>query len=613
MKTYSLLAASLASLPFTVWAESRPDNRIDDEVVVTATRNEQPLHKVLASVAVMNRVDIERSTATDMAGLLGQISGLDVKDSGSRGSTSSVNIRGTNSDHVLILIDGVRSASATSGATALQQIPLEQIERIEVVKGPRASLYGADALGGVIQVFTRRGFDNNGDVAIEVGADHLTKITSGFSGGTEHTRAAINLAYENTDGYDSTAADGSVNDDDDGYREKSLLLSLDHTFSNDWSLGFSGLRVESEAEFDGGDGAYTDSVNQTLALSLQAPLSEQLSVSVNLSENRDESETFSDNNSEFNTQRHMATAQVDYALNASNLVSLGYDYYEDEVTSTTAFSEDARDNQAYFLQYQGEIQQWLLTASLRSDDNQAFGRHTTRTLAVGYPITDHTLLSVSYGTAFKAPTFNDLYYPYQQFNFGAFLYEYSGNAELEPERSESVEVLLRSVWRGVQWSLSYYQTDIDDLIDLGYIGTVNTPINVSEATVDGAEFSADFRVLGWNSSLAMAYTDPRNEDTDAMLADRSRGSISWSLDKQFGDWEVFALWRAQSYRYNSDSERLGGFNTVDLRATYQLLPQLQLTTKVSNLFDVDYTLNSNAYTVYETPGRQWSIGARYQF
>lgn len=618
---HTLLAVTIANListPLIAASVYAADARSDDDVeqmVVTATRNEQPLHKVLASVEILDRKDIENSTATNMAELLGQISGVDMETNGSRGSTSNIHIRGTNSDHVLILIDGVRSASATSGTTALQQIPMDQIERIEVVKGPRASLYGADAIGGVIQVFTRRGQEgSNGYVSTELGSDSLSKVSAGLSGGTESTKASITLAYEDTDGFDSTNKNGTADDDDDGYEEKSLGLSLDHTFANDWQLGFSGLRVESEAEYDGGADSYTDSMNQLLNVRLLAPLTDDLNVTINLSENRDESETISSYPSEFNTKREMATAQADYAVAPGNIVSLGYDFYQDQVTSTTAFAADEADNKAYFVQYQGEVQRFLLTASFRTDDHETFDRNNTKTVAVGYPIAKDTLLSVSYGTAFKAPTFNDLYYPYESLTFGGgYIYEYSGNPNLEPEHSESVEVLLRSQWQGVSWHVSYYETDVDDLIDIGMVGTVNTPVNISTVKITGAEAGAEFTLLGWNNSVAVTYTDPRDEETGDMLSDRSRGLISWGLDRQFGEFEVAALWKAQSYRYSSDGTRLGGFNTVDLRGSYNMTKQLQFTAKISNLFDVDYVLNQRSSTIYQTPGQQFSVAARYQF
>lgn len=610
----SILSVAIATvIASSVHAEQVKN--IDEELVVTATRVEQPLHKVLASVEVISRADIEKSNATNMVELLGRVPGIDYRDSGSRGSNSSLYLRGTNSDHVLVLIDGVRSASATSGTTALQQIPLDQIERVEVVKGPRASLYGADAIGGVIQVFTRRGASQSGYITTEVGSNSLLKGSAGFSVGNETTSAAVGVSFEDTDGFDSTNKAGNANDDDDGYEEKSLRLSFDHRFSNDWSFNASALRTDAENEFDSGGDDYTESLTQTLSAGVIAPLTEDLTVKLTVAENRDESETFGTNTSVFDTKREMLTVQADYEVAESNVLTIGYDYYEDDVTSTTSFVIDAQDNKAYFLQYQGELQKLLLTASFRSDDHENFGRNNTRTFAVGYPIADDTLLSVSYGTAFKAPTFNDLHYPYEEFNFGGgFIYKYSGNPDVTPESSESYEILLRSTIGGVSWFASYYETEVEDLIELGLVGDVNTVVNVSEAKISGAEFGADYSLLGWNNSLAITYTDPRDESDDSMLSDRSRGEISYAIDRQFGDFEVYALWKAQSYRYNTRGTRLSGFNTVDLRASYSVSDELQLTAKVNNLFDVDYTLNQRTpTTVYQTAGRIVSVSAKYSF
>ena len=614
MKHSKFLSAAISAI-VAASAQAEQSKVVDEEMVVTATRVEQPLHKVLASVEVINRQAIEKSNATNMTELLGRIPGVDFRDSGSRGSDSSIFLRGTNSDHVLVLIDGVRSASATSGRTALQQIPLDQIERIEVVKGPRASLYGADAIGGVIQVFTRRAGGQTGYVTTEVGSHSLLKGSAGFAIGNETTSASVGVSYEDTDGFDSTNKSGNANDDDDGYEEKSIRLSFDHRFANDWTVNASALRTDAESEFDSGGDDYTESLTQTLSAGLVAPITKDLTLTFNIAENRDESETFGTNTSVFDTKREMLTAQADYVIAQGNVLTLGYDYYEDEVTSSTDFTIDEQDNKAYFLQYQGELQKLLVTASFRSDDHENFGRNNTRTFALGYPIADNTLLSVSYGTAFKAPTFNDLYYPYEEFDFGGgFIYRYSGNPNLDPESSESYEILLRSEFRGVSWSASYYETEVEDLIELGLIGNVNTVTNVSEAKITGAEFAADYSLLGWDNSLAITYTDPRDESDDSMLSNRSRGEISYAVEKQFGDLEVFALWKAQSYRYMTDGTRLSGFNTVDLRASYALSQQFEVTAKINNLFDVDYTINQRgATTIYQTPGRTVSVSAKYSF
>jgi len=614
MKNSILLSSAIAAV-IAGSVQANETKNIDEELVVTATRVAQPIHKVLASVEIIDRADIEKSNASNIVELLGRVPGIDYRDSGSRGSNSSLYLRGTNSDHVLILIDGVRSASATAGTTALQQLPLDQIERIEVVKGPRASLYGADAIGGVIQVFTRRGDDQSGYVATEVGSNSLLKGSAGFAFGNEATKVTIGVSFEDTDGFDSTNKAGNANDDDDGYEEKSIRLSFDHRFANDWSVNATALRTDAENEFDSGGDDYTESLTQTLSAAVIAPISENLTVKLTLAENRDEAETFGANPSVYDTKREMLTMQADYVIAENNVLTAGYDYYEDDVTSTRAYTIDAQDNKAYFLQYQGELQKVLLTASFRSDDHENFGRNNTRTFAVGYPIADHTLLSVSYGTAFKAPTFNDLYYPYEEFNFGGgFVYRYEGNPNVTPESSESYEILIRSTIGDVSWYASYYETDVEDLIELGVIGDVNTVVNVSEAKISGAEFGADYALLGWNNSLAITYTDPRDESDDSMLSDRSRGEISYAVDRQFGDLEVYALWKAQSYRYTSNGTRLSGFNTVDLRASYAITEELQLTAKVNNLFDVDYTLNQlGSTTVYQTAGRTLSVSAKYSF
>lgn len=596
-----------------------------EEVVVTATRTPVSVDKSLASVSVLTRADIARSQSESLAELLSGLAGVETTVSGSRGATTTLNVRGGESDHVLVIVDGVRMSSATNGSTALSQIPLSQIERVELVRGPRASLYGSDAVGGVLQIFTRKGTESIAPYAeVEVGSFDRTKVNAGVSGKVEGTSFSLSAAHEELDGFDSSVTvPGSPNNDDDSYLENSFSASLTQELTENWAIEANALYVDSELETD--EGSLDDeshNINQSFAVSLKGALTDSLGLTVAVNEAKDESESFGSNPSHFDTQRSGALLQLDYSLTDSSLISVGYDYFDDEVESSNSYSQYERYNRAHFVQYQYAGDVFSFNGSYRQDDNESFGKNDTGSVSFGYQLTDDVLVSISHGTAFKAPTFNDLYFPVVEFAgwwaVGS-IYRYGGNTELQPEESETTELMIRGDFESFDWSFSYFETRTENLIELDEVQvtpllTVSGPFNVSEALIRGSELTLETALMGWNARLAMSYIDPRNQETDDVLADRSRGNIDISLDKAWGDFSYALQWHAQSERYNYDvnageDRKLGGFNTVAMKASYRLSSDLSVAVKVDNLFDNDYQLRHS----FRTPGRTASLSFRYGF
>jgi vitamin B12 transporter len=597
-------------------AAEAPKN-VEEEILVTATRTEQPVFKSLASVSVLTEEDIRKAQAPSILELLGSLPGIDTRHNGGRGSQSSIYVRGTEADHVLILVDGIRTAGATNGTTALQSIPVENIERIEVVRGPRSSLYGAEAIGGVIQVFTKKGTESaQTAVSTEYGSHDLTKSTISSRGKLGNTLYSVSGIYEQTSGIDRTIKDGTANDDRDGYREKAWAASLVHSFDSGVEAGIAINRNDSEVDFDGGGKDYTETVIESRSGYIAIPFTEDLQLRLNAARFRDTRETFGTVPDVFETIRDSYGAQLDYSLTEDHLVSVGYDYYNDEVDAQLEFTVKERYNKAAFIQYQGRFDRVSATASVRKDNNEAFGNEYTRSFSVGYDLSEDTLISLSYGTAFKAPTFNDLYYPSAYYVDGwsaGVDFEYVGNPDLVPEESESLELMLRSRTGNINWSASVYKTKIENLIDFNTVFTPTlvsyAPDNISKAEILGGELEASFSALGFSVISSLSYADPRNEDTDDMLPGRARGKAAIDISRDFGEFEVILAWQAQSHRFRTDGRRSGGYNTVDLRANYQVTPKLVVSAKVENLFDKHYRLDPK----FETEGQTASVSARYTF
>ncbi|WP_121306109.1 TonB-dependent vitamin B12 receptor, partial [Pseudomonas aeruginosa] len=405
--------------------------------VVTATRTAQTASQSLAAVSVIDREDIERSQARSVPELLRQVPGVSLANNGGFGKNTTLFLRGTESDHVLVLIDGIKVGSASAGLTAFQDLPVELIERIEVVRGPRSSLYGSEAIGGVIQIFTRRG-DGQGAkpfFSAGYGTHHTLEGSAGVSGGAGNGWYSLGVSSFDTAGINTKRA-GTVGyePDRDGYRNLSGNLRGGYRFDNGLELDGTLLRAKSHNDYDqvfGNSGFNANADGEQNLVGGRArftPLDPWL-VTLQAGRSEDKADAYQDGRfySRFDTRRDSLSWQNDLTLAEGHVLTLGYDWQKDEISSSEAFSVDSRLNKGWFAQYLGRYgrQDWQL--SLRRDDNQQFGVHDTGSAAWGYALSDALRFTVSYGTAFKAPTFNELYYP-----------DY-GNPDLDAETSRSLE------------------------------------------------------------------------------------------------------------------------------------------------------------------------------
>ncbi|HAO26335.1 MAG TPA: cobalamin receptor, partial [Methylophaga sp.] len=240
-----LTLAALATSTFSVTALAEQES-LD---AITITANRMPTENALAPNSVITRADIERLQINDLPSLLSRFPSMDISNSGGLGKNSSVYLRGTNSDHVLFLVDGVKWHSATSGGAAIQDFPINQIERIEIVRGPRSGLYGSEAIGGVIQIFTRQGKNQDPTpyASVDIGSHNTKQASAGVSGGNETTRYHANFSHQSTNGINAREED---NPDHDGYRNNSVSAKIDHDINKDWSVGANFLRAQSQNHYD---------------------------------------------------------------------------------------------------------------------------------------------------------------------------------------------------------------------------------------------------------------------------------------------------------------------------------------------------------------------------
>lgn len=579
---------------------AQPDVPPADPVVVTATRTAVTADASLAAVTVITREDIERTQAKSMAELLRGIAGIEMSESGGYGKTTSMHLRGTESSHVLVLVDGVRLGSATLGSVAWQHLPPAQIERIEIVRGPRSSLYGSDAIGGVVQIFTRRGGGpTRAHAAAGYGTYGTRDVSAGTTGGGGATRYSVAIADFRTDGFDAREPTpgpfGIDEPDDDGYRNTSLTLRAGHRFASGAEVEAHLLRAQGENEYD--DFSNRDEfVQQAFGARAEFAPSTSWNVRLQAGQSRDESDNFSNGTffSTFDTRRDTLALQNDLTIARDQLLTLGADYLDDRVESTEDFAVTERDNIGWFAQHQARFGRHDALLSLRRDDNEQFGRHTTGNLAWGSAFTPRVRAIAAFGTAYKAPTFNELYFP----GFG--------NPDLRPEESRTGEIGLRGTASWGRWDVRAFQTDVDELIATvcDPVTDLCSPENVDRARIRGLETEIATELAGWRSALHLSFLDPRDVATDTVLPRRARQTARLDLDGRLGGAAIGMSVLAQSHRFD-DAEntiRVGGYGRVDLRASYPVAPRWSVRARVENLLDKAYqtanTFNSARRSVF---------------
>lgn len=611
----ALAAAIVLALPVHAFAQSAGDTTNLDDVVVTGTRTEVSVEDSLVPVQVIGRAEIERSQATSLLQLLNGRAGITLSNQGGLGKISGLNLRGAEADHVLVLIDGVRIGSATAGLPALQDLPVEQIERIEIVRGPRSSLYGSEAIGGVVQIFTRRGGKGlSRHFKLGGGSHDLREVAGGFAWHGERGWLGADGAYQSTDGINAcrgTAGDPNDWSDDagcftdepdrDGYRNVSLNVRGGYRFTDTLSAEANFLNAQGDNEFDGSWTNRSKVRQQVFGGKLAFAPSDKFALNLTVGRNRDESDDYHDQThaSFFGTRRDQAALQGDYAFAEGQLLSVGADWQRDEVTSDTDFIVTERDNKAAFVEYQGNFGAHRVQASVRRDDNDQFGEHTTGSAGYGYSFANGLKLTASYATGFKAPSFNDLYYPF------------FGNPDLKPEASKSLNLGVAQYRDGWNWTFNVYETRVEDLI--AYDSLIFLPNNIDKARIRGAELTVAATLWGWDVSTQLSRTDPRNDgegfNHDNLLPRRPQNSARIDLDRAFGKFRIGATGFGASHRYDevANLNRLAGYGTLDLRAEFAINDEWTVQANARNVFDREYeTVNW-----YNQPGREYGLTLRY--
>jgi vitamin B12 transporter len=524
-KLLSFLLLAAAGISSSVQAEESQTYELKPDLVVTPSRMTEPLGEALASVSVITREDIEHAVVQDLLELLRLQPGVDIVRTGGPGAQTSVFLRGSNSNHVLVLIDGVRVSSSNTGAYSWEQLPVNQVERIEIVRGPRGSIYGSDSIGGVIQVFTRSSPDPY--ARLTGGSYGTVEFEGGLGYEGDRTRLSVNAGYRNVDGFSAQNPAGfSYHPDDDGF--KGVNLGIKGSADTDYgSWHFNLLALDNESEFDQG---VSDARQLVTSLDFRGGFS----------------------------------PRWQYQL-------LGSRYSWNE----------SRNNTGLFASYDQFLSSLHLQIGGRLDDNSRFGTEFTGQIAAGYDFSDSWQLSGSYGSAFRGPNLSEQFSP----GFGGF---FAGNPDLEPESSTSGELALRWRHDTAgAFSAAVYRTDVEDLI--AFSGENFQAINIAEARLEGLELDYSAAWNGWLLIANATFQNTEDRSTGESLLRRPDEKGSITLDHRFdhGSW-LGLEWFVSGKRNDFGGVKLDGYSLLNLRAGWLVTPAWRLEFRGDNLLDEDY-------------------------
>ena len=578
-----------------------------ERVVITANRTPQPLASVLADITVIDRATIERSGVTGVADLLARQPGIEFARNGGPGSTTSVFVRGSETRHTAVYIDGVRVDSQSTGGAAWEQIPLDQVERIEVLRGPAAAVYGSDAVAGVVQLFTRRGQGAaRPTAALTLGSYSTAQARVGVSGSADALDYSVSASHGRSDGLDAlTPAAAGHNPDRDGWKRSALHARVGWQATAAHRLEASVLASNLRSGYDGFTPGFDDQnlhALRTASLAWQGRWSDQATTRLQVSHSQNTYETQPDFYRTETTLRDLAL-QHEQRFGA-NVLSATLERREDKLFNpATAFGAalgGQRHQNAAGLGWRGDYGAHGVQAHLRHDQDSEFGGKSTGSLAWGWAFAPQWRATAAAATSFRVPT---LYQRLSQY----------GNPALVPETGRNVELGLRWAAVGHEASLTAWRNKVSNLINFGAPGpcldTFGCYVNVGQAQLQGVTLAGRAQLGSIALRGSLDWHDPRNVATDKVLARRARKLATLGAETELAGWTVGTEVQAAGLRFDNaaNTNRLGGYALVNLFASRALMAGLSLQARIDNLGDKGYALART----YATAGRNAQVSLHW--
>ena len=599
------------------------------DVFVTATRTSIPKKNVIADITLISEEEIKLAGSSSLPELLQRQPGIEISNNGGQGKVSTLFLRGASSTHSVILLDGIRIDSATAGLTAIENIPLSQIEKIEIVRGPASSLYGQDAIGGVIQIFTKKGLNGfKPYISFGYGKYNTSIAQGGIRGGDDTTSYAINLSSQNSRGFSAfepntnPAATANIyNLDKDGYRNKSISASLSHKINEKLDINFQYFLSQGKNKYDNRYANWDPSIdwkNTQDQESLSGTVNSQLTnywkssfrVGLGIDDYVEKQRYISGATREvdnvYKTIQNQITWQNDLILPLGSLVLL-YDKLDQKINVTdTSYSKKDRQNDAYMIGYNLNQANHNFQANVRKDFNSVYRDATTGNIGYSYAIDSNWSIASSFGTAFRSPTFNYLY-------AGSY-----ANPDLQPEKSKNVEAQLKYQSDAEFFSFVTFKNKITDFI-ISDSTTNFRPYNINTAEIYGATVSSSHFMNHFQVKSSFTVQSPMNESADKYLPRRSNFFGTVGLNYFIQNWNLGFEATGSGNRYNDAANlfNIPGYIKTNLFADYQINKNLTMNARVDNVLGKNYTYayEGNPTTDgfrYQTPSQSFFISLRYE-
>ncbi|MDO9359673.1 MAG: TonB-dependent receptor [Polaromonas sp.] len=600
----------VVSAAFPVMAQSPAGSTTSPALqatVVTATRTALPLTDLLADVSVVDRDAIERSGATGLADVLARLPGIEFQRNGGPGTTTGVFVRGAESRFTAVYVDGVRIDSQATGGASWESIPISQIDRIEVLRGPAAAVYGSDALAGVIQIFTKRGEGPFSPFAgIGVGSRGTNKADAGFSGAVGAFDYSLGMAGERSTGFNSRTIPGQ-NADMDGYRSRSVNAKLGFQLNKAHRLEAAALSNNMRAQYD--STFPRDDLNlrelDTIGLNWQAQWTDSYSTRLSLTDSRDRYQTVP---SPYLTVTNLRGYLLHNELRlGAHILSADLERKEDHLENTPI--NQGRSQDGFALGYGWKGQRHTVQLNARHDSDSEFGGKNTGSAAYGFALTPQWRVTASAATAFRAPT---LYHRFSIY----------GVPTLQPESSRNVELGLRYTEGNSNFGVVAYRNRVNNLITFtngsGPCTNGRAPValanracytNTARAEYVGVTLTGGYKLGNTLLSASLDLQNPRDLNTGNMLARRARQHAVLAADTRVGSWSLGAEAQLSGRRFDdaANTKTLGGYTLINLSASTLVARDWTVIARVDNLADKSYELAQT----YATAGRALYVGLKW--
>ena len=582
-------------------------------IVITATRSPQAVVDLVSDISILDESDLWRAGGYGLTDTLRQTGGVQTAHQGGPASVQSVFIRGANAGQTLTLIEGFRYQSLTVGTTSWHGLPLEQLGRVEILRGPASGLYGADAVGGVVQLFLKRGEGQAQPFGpVSLGSYGSLSVQSGIAAGNEHYDLSLGMGFSQSDGTNATRPDSSntfspYHPDRDGFDRQNFALQWNWRPAPRHEIGLVTLRDDLDVQIDNGL-LNTDPRNtltsQLIGVRGTHGLSTDFDLRWRIGQTLDHAADLASFRA--HSQQWQSGVETSWRLNRSLSLDLGLENLQQKADYRDAFNryrQTRRSNMirsALFLNHQ----QHLMQLYVRQEDDSQYGDVSSGGISYGYKFSPSLRAGAGWSKGFRAPSFNDLYYP----NYG--------RATIRPEHSHSVEAGL--YYNSVRQSakLVAFRNRIKDLV----VFNSSCPVpgfsfgcadNVERANIKGLSLSGSTYWGATQISVTLDWLDPRNADTGKLLPRRAQRAASLEIRRDWGAWTTTAQWQAQGSRFdnatNSSNRRLGGYGVVNLQAAYQLARGWQWWSRLDNVLNKQY----ETAWAYNTPGTTFWTGLRY--